>query len=99
MEEERVTLSAAERRRVLVLNRLEKGAVTVGGEGGEGGEGGIRTRGGLHHTAFRERHLKPLGHLSAAEEIVGRPGVDPGGGRSFPNSREDACGGGVSDAQ
>ena len=30
MEEERVTLSAAEQRRVLVLNHLEKGAVTVG---------------------------------------------------------------------
>ena len=30
MEEERVTLSAAEPRRVLVLNHLEKGAVTVG---------------------------------------------------------------------
>jgi transposase len=29
MEEERVTLSAAEQRRVLVLNHLEKGAVTV----------------------------------------------------------------------
>src|ERR1019366_8316512 len=30
MEEERVTLSAAEQRRVLVLNHLEKGAVTAG---------------------------------------------------------------------
>jgi hypothetical protein len=30
-----------------------------------GGEGGIRTHGGfLDHTAFRERHLQPLGHLS-----------------------------------
>jgi len=30
MEEERVTLSAGEQRRLLVLNHLEKGAVTVG---------------------------------------------------------------------
>jgi hypothetical protein len=30
MEEERVTLSAGEQRRVVVLNHLEKGAVTVG---------------------------------------------------------------------
>src|SRR5688572_4795321 len=29
-----------------------------------GGEGGIRTRGDLRHTAFRERHHQPLGHLS-----------------------------------
>ena len=31
-----------------------------------GGEGGIRTRGGVTHTNFRDWHLKPLGHLSAA---------------------------------
>ncbi|HUY55300.1 MAG TPA: hypothetical protein VMV23_09105 [Candidatus Nanopelagicaceae bacterium] len=30
MREERVTLSAGEQRRVVVLNHLEKGAVTVG---------------------------------------------------------------------
>ena len=33
--------------------------------GGYGGEGGIRTRDtGLPYTAFRERRLQPLGHLS-----------------------------------
>ena len=31
-----------------------------------GGEGGIRTRGDLRHTAFRERHHQPLGHLSTS---------------------------------
>ena len=29
-----------------------------------GGEGGIRTHEALLPTAFRERHHKPLGHLS-----------------------------------
>ena len=32
--------------------------------GTSGGEGGIRTRGTLPYTAFRERRLKPLSHLS-----------------------------------
>ena len=33
-----------------------------------GGRGGIRTHGALLGlTAFRERHLKPLGHPSAGE--------------------------------
>src|SRR3972149_2672915 len=32
-----------------------------------GGEGEIRTPGALPHTAFRERHPKPLGHLSISE--------------------------------
>ena len=37
-----------------------------------GGEGGIRTHGGgLPHTAFREQHLKPLGHLSTADYTGG----------------------------
>ena len=37
-----------------------------------GGEGGIRTHGGgLPHTAFREQHLKPLGHLSATNYTGG----------------------------
>lgn len=45
----------------------------------ERGEGGIRTRGGFHHTAFRERHLKPLGHLSSwAAEIVWLTQREPG---------------------
>ncbi len=46
----------------------------------EPGEGGIRTRGGFHHTAFRERHLKPLGHLSSwtAEIVCLTPDVEPG---------------------
>ena len=30
-----------------------------------GGESGIRTHEGLHPTAFRERHFRPLRHLSA----------------------------------
>ena len=37
-----------------------------------GGEGGIRTPGPLRDTAFRERHHKPLGHLSAAYYSIGR---------------------------
>ena len=33
-----------------------------------GGKGGIRTHGALFkHTAFRERHHQPLGHLSATQ--------------------------------
>src|SRR5258706_2018498 len=36
-----------------------------------GGRGGIRTRGALfRHTAFRERHHKPLGHPSAAQYSI-----------------------------
>lgn len=30
----------------------------------DGGSAGIRTRGGLHHTAFRVLHLRPLGHAT-----------------------------------
>src|SRR5579859_833048 len=37
-----------------------------------GGRGGIRTRGALfRHTAFRERHHKPLGHPSARQYSIG----------------------------
>ena len=32
-----------------------------------GGEGGIRTHDPLRDTAFRERRLKPLGHLSSMQ--------------------------------
>ncbi len=35
--------------------------------GADGGEGEIRTPGDLRHTAFRERHHQPLGHLSTGE--------------------------------
>ncbi len=35
-----------------------------------GGEGGIRTRDtGLPYTAFRERRLQPLGHLSLSDRF------------------------------
>ena len=46
---------------------LVLGAVTGGGVPWDpeyGGEGGIRTHDPLRDTAFRERRLKPLGHLS-----------------------------------
>src|SRR5436190_19974567 len=33
----------------------------------------------LSHTAFRERHLQPLGHLSAREDTSGSPAALPGG--------------------
>ncbi len=33
-----------------------------------GGEGGIRTHGTFPHGGFQDRCLKPLGHLSLAEE-------------------------------
>ncbi len=39
-----------------------------------GGESGIRTHEGLHPTAFRERHFRPLRHLSTAEYSIS-PGV------------------------
>src|SRR5947209_20115966 len=35
-----------------------------------GGESGIRTHEGLHPTAFRERHFRPLRHLSEAEYSI-----------------------------
>ena len=36
-----------------------------------GGSAGIRTRGGLHHTAFRVLHLRPLGHATSAAQFTG----------------------------
>src|SRR5947199_3139205 len=36
------------------------------------GESGIRTHEGLHPTAFRERHFRPLRHLSRAEYSISR---------------------------
>ncbi len=39
-----------------------------------GGESGIRTHEGLHPTAFRERHFRPLRHLSTAQYSTS-PGV------------------------
>src|SRR5258708_14096885 len=44
--------------------RLRAGSSTSISTTELGGEGGIRTHGGFHHTAFRELHLQPLGHLS-----------------------------------
>ena len=35
-----------------------------------GGEGGIRTHGTLRHTAFRERPVQPLLHLSSRAELI-----------------------------
>ena len=40
----------------------------------DSGESGIRTHEGLHPTAFRERHFRPLRHLSTAEYSIS-PGV------------------------
>ena len=37
----------------------------------DGGSAGIRTRGGLHHTAFRVLHLRPLGHATSAAQSTG----------------------------
>ena len=37
----------------------------------DGGSAGIRTRGGLHHTAFRVLHLRPLGHATSAAQFTG----------------------------
>src|SRR5581483_10937163 len=37
---------------------------------GHGGESGIRTHEGLHPTAFRERHFRPLRHLSVPEYSI-----------------------------
>ena len=34
------------------------------------GESGIRTHEGLHLTAFRERHFRPLRHLSTAQYSI-----------------------------
>ena len=31
----------------------------------------------INHTAFRERHLQPLGHLSGSVEYTGEPRADP----------------------
>src|SRR6266700_3387088 len=39
---------------------------------GVSGGGGIRTHEGLHPTAFRERHFRPLRHLSRAEYSISR---------------------------
>lgn len=38
------------------------------------GESGIRTHGGLRHTAFREPHHRPLGHLS---NVMPPEGIEP----------------------
>src|SRR5205823_11708298 len=35
-----------------------------------GGESGIRTHEGLNPTAFRERHFRPLRHLSVAQYSI-----------------------------
>src|SRR5579859_7329428 len=36
----------------------------------DSGESGIRTHEGLHPTAFRERHFRPLRHLSTPEYSI-----------------------------
>src|SRR5207245_1103622 len=56
------------------------GGIPRGCESEWTGGGEIRTRGGLHHTAFRELHLKPLGHPSAAG-----PFYEQGGARQLGN--------------
>ena len=64
---------------------LGTGGVTAAGDGRDDAakRKGVAERAGfepavLSHTAFRERHHQPLGHLSAGEDIQG-PQPGPGG--------------------
>ncbi len=49
---------------------LQHPSTPCGPDGVSGGEGGIRTHEDLRPTAFRERHLQPLGHLSQTKNYT-----------------------------